>query len=405
MKKRAKWTLGIGLGGLTLFGILGMARTGNTQPALSVEPAQQQDLRDVVNAVGEIQARTKVNVGTSVSGEIKEIHVKDGQLVQTGDLLVSIDGEQMRQQAAQAALNLTSVQEDLAISEASSRKQEETYARYQALHAQGLVSEEDYQTQKLARSSAQSQLTRARVAVNQAKAQVALTQDSLQKTAIKASMSGRVTGLQVEKGETAIAGQTNIAGAVMMVISDMSEMLAEVRVGEMDVVKLREGAPAEVQLDALPGRTFQGKVMAVATASDRGRGNGGASGQEAQNYRVKVLLTDKSAELASLRPGMSCRVACLALEAKNVLTIPLVAVQEREDRKVQGTMLATTRTVVFVVKDGKAQERTVHTGLVSRKAVQILDGVQAGEQVVTGPSKVMASLADGTSVKVKAAGK
>jgi HlyD family secretion protein len=68
-------------------------------------------------------------------------------------------------------------------------------------------------------------------------------------------------------------------------------------------------------------------------------------------------------------------------------------------------MLATTRTVVFVVKDGKAQERTVHTGLVSRKAVQILDGVQAGEQVVTGPSKVMASLADGTSVKVKAAGK
>lgn len=403
MKKRTKWILG-GAAGLVIILVgLGASTGREGEGALTVEEAKLGDLRDTVTANGEIQAKTKVNVGTSVTGEIKEIHVKDGQYVKAGDLLVTLDQERFLQQKAQADLTLKGARQDLANAEATFHKTDGTFRRNEALAKQGLISTEEFQTQKLARENAQNGLERAKVAVAQAQANLALAVDSLSKTVLRASMSGRVTGLQAEKGETAIAGQTNIAGAVLMVISDMSEMLAEVKVGELEVVKLRPGALAEIQLDALPGQTFKGTVMAVATAADRGRGAAGGGGQESQNYKVRILLNGTPAELDSLRPGMNCRVAVLAREAKQVLTVPLSAVQEREIKAKEGeTLLAGSRMVVYVAKDGKAQERTVKTGLVTRKAVQLLEGVKAGETVVTGPSKAMTTLSDGQAVKVKA---
>lgn len=353
-----------------------------------------------MSATGEIQARTKVNVGTIVGGEIKEIHVKDGQEVKVGDLLVTLDQERWLQQKAQADLSLRSARQDLANAEATHRKADGTFRRFDALSKQGLISTEEFQTQKLAMENAKNGLERARVQVQQAQSQLALAEDNLSKTVIRATMSGRVTGLQAEKGETAIAGQTNIAGAVLMVISDMSEMMAEMRVGEVDVVKMSPGATAEIQLDALPGQTFKGRVMNVATAPDRGRGMG--NGQESQNYKVRVLLTGTAEELKVLRPGMSCRVAVLAREAKQALTVPLGAVQEREVKAKEGeTLLSGSRMVIYVAKDGKVQERTVKTGLTTRKAVQILEGVKAGEDVVTGPAKRLGSLTDGQKVEVR----
>lgn len=403
MKKRTKWLLGGGAGlALVLVGVGAMSgRDGDT--GLMVEAASLQDLRDKVSATGEIQARTKVNVGTMVGGEIKAIHVKDGQEVKAGDLLVTLDQERWLQQKAQAELSLRGSRQDLANAEATQRKAEGTFRRFEALSQQGLISTEEFQTQKLAMENAKNSLERARVQVQQAQTQLALAEDNLSKTVIRASMGGRVTGLQAEKGETAIAGQTNIAGAVLMVISDMSEMMAEMRVGEVDVVKLSPGSPAEIQLDALPGQTFKGRVMNVATAPDRGRG--GAGGQESQNYKVRVLLTGTTEELGALRPGMSCRVAVLAREAKQALTVPLAAVQERDVKAKEGESLLTgSRMVVYVAKDGKLQERAVKTGLVTRKAVQILEGVKAGEEVVTGPAKKLVALADGQAAQIRKGG-
>lgn len=365
------------------------------------EVVRRGDLRESVSANGEIQALSRVNVGTSVSGEIKEIHVKDGSWVKAGDLLVTIDQERYRQDLNHADLSLRSAKQDLQNAQAIFDKQNGTYARQLALFKQGLISEDQFQDAKLAQDNTDNGLQRARVAVQQAESQVALSKDALAKTILRAPMAGRVTGLIAEKGETAIAGQTNVAGAVLMVISDMAEMVAEAKVGELDVVKLRPGQPAEIQVDAMPGKVLQGVVLNVSSSADRAQNSLGMGGsQEAQNYKVRVKLTGTKADLEPLRPGMSARVAVLVGEAKQVITVPLMAVQEREERSGGLGLMPRTRTTVFVLANGKAEERTLRAGASTRRSCEVVEGLKEGEMIITGPAKGFATLSSGKAVKL-----
>ncbi|WP_257311520.1 efflux RND transporter periplasmic adaptor subunit [Geothrix fuzhouensis] len=374
--------------------------------AFTVETVRRQDVKESVTANGEIQALSKVNVGTTVTGEIKQIHVKDGQTVKAGDLLVTLDQERFKQDLNRADLSLRMAHQDRDNAEAVYRKQQGTFQRQEALFKQELLSLDQYQDAKLARDNADIAFQRAKVAVQQAEAQVALSRDALDKTVLRAPMAGRVTGLKAEKGEMAIAGQTSIAGAVLMVISDLGEILAEAKVGELEVSKLRLGQPAEVQVDALPGVVFQAKVFNVASSSDRGQNQSlfGGSNQEPQNYKVRVILRGDRADLDRLRPGMSARVAVLANEIKNTLAVPLQAVMEREDRSGGLGLMPRTRTTVFLVKDGTAEERTVRLGASTRRTAEVLEGLKEGETLITGPAKGMNGLTAGQKVKLAKAG-
>ncbi|HJV88973.1 MAG TPA: efflux RND transporter periplasmic adaptor subunit [Holophagaceae bacterium] len=400
MKRRTWMILG---GALLVAGLVGWKAFGGSsegEVAFTTEPARRQDLRESVSANGEIQALTKVNVGTTVTGEIKVIHVKDGQTVKAGDLLVTLDQERFKQDLNRAELGLRMARQDQDNAEATFKKQDATFQRQEILFKQSLISVDQFQDAKLTRDTADIALQRAKVAVQQAQAQVALAQDALDKTVLRAPMTGRVTGLKAEKGEMAIAGQTNIAGATLMVISDMGEMLAEAKVGELEVSKLRAGQPAEVQVDALPGMVFQAKVFNVANSVDRTQSNGMSSSQEAQNYKVRVQLEGNRADLDRLRPGMSARVAVLASEIKQALTVPLQSILEREDRSGGLGLVARSRTAVFVVKDGVVEERVLKLGASTRRQAEVLEGLKEGEQIVTGPAKGMATLTSGKRVKL-----
>jgi HlyD family secretion protein len=403
MKKRTKWILWPALGALVL-GSVGWVtlRSGKEEAAFTVEAVRRQELKESITANGEIQALTRVNVGTSITEKIADLHVKDGAEVQGGALLVTLEQERYKQQLTQADLGLRSAKEDLRSAEATFLKQQTTFKRKETLHAQGLLSSEEFQDAKLALNGADTALQRAKVGVQQGEAQVALGADMLAKTVIRAPMAGRVTSLKAEKGETAVAGQTSLAGAVLMVISDMSVMLAEIKVGELDVVKLRTGQPAEVTVDAFPGKLFQGKVLDVASSVDKSS-QGGYSSQDAQTYRVRVVLEGE--EVGALRPGMSARVAVLANRIEKALSIPLQAVQERESRSGTLGLLSGTRQVVYVVKDGKVEERPFKAGLTTRRALEVLEGVKEGEQVITGPAKAMLALGNGQKVKLAEPGK
>lgn len=399
MKKRTHWILWPSLGTVLLGSIGWMTfRTPSEQVAFTTEQVRRQDLSESITANGEIQAKRQVKVGTSVTAEIKEIHIKDGQWVKEGELLVTLDQERYRQQLAQAELGLRSAKEDLRIAAATLQKQRLTFGRKQTLHQQGLLSHEEFQDAKLALDGADTGQQRAQVAVQQAEAQVALAQDALSKTVIRASMGGRVTGIKAEKGETAIAGTNNLVGATLLVISDLTELLAEMKVGELDVVKLKPGQPAEITVDALPGRMFQGSVLEVASSVEKGNTVGMA--QDAQTYRVRVALKGTEEELSALRPGMSSRIAVLSNKVQQVVAIPLQAVQERESKSGSLGILSGSRPVAYVLKDGKAQERTLKVGLTTRRAVQVLEGLKEGETLLSGPAKGLATLADGAKVKL-----
>lgn len=400
---RLRTWLFIGIGSLGVLASIGWVslRGGAGTPEFTTEPVKRQPLRDSVAANGEVQAKTRVNVGVQVTAAIKEIHVTDGQWVKAGDLLVTLDQERYKQALNQSEMGLRMARKDLEIAQATFSKQDQTYVRQERLNKAGLTSLEEFQQVKLARDTAATTLERARVAVQQSEAQTAIAQDDLSKTVIRATMAGQVTGLKAEKGETAIAGTTNLAGAVMMVISDLSEMMAEIRVGELDVVKVAVGQPAEVTVDALPGKVFQGKVLTVASSTDRPASSSTSNSQEAQSYKVRILLDGNAQERASLRPGMSARVAVLTAEHKDVLSVPLAAIQDREAKAGGLGLLTGSRSVVFVVKDGKAAERSITTGLSTRRAAEVLTGLQEGDVVISGPAKQLATLAGGAAVKIK----
>jgi len=398
MQRKTKWILWTSLGLVVLGSTAWIGLSNRKEETLfTVDTLTRQDLRDKIEANGQIQALRKVNVGSQVTGEIRELHVKDGQKVSAGDLLVTLDQERYRQDVNNAELGLKAAQQDLQNAQASLRKQNLTFSRQETLFKQDLLSAEDHQTAKLNRDSADTAMQKAEVAVRQAQARLAIAQDALSKTILRASMAGTVTGLKAEKGEMAIPGQNNIAGAVLMVISDLSEMLAEISVGELEVVKLKVGQLAEVQVDAMPGKVFQAQVLEVASSVDGGnQGN-----NQTQNYRVRVRLTGATTELQGLRPGMSARVAVLCSEAKNVLTAPLQAIQERETKSGALKLMSGSKSVLFVVKDGKVEERELKVGTITRRAVEVLEGAAEGDQVITGPAKAMGSLVPGAKVKTQ----
>ena len=397
--RRAKILTGIGVGLAALIGV-GVAFGGprDDASAFSWDSISKGDIRETIVASGEIQAMTKVNVGTSVMGEIKALHVKDGQDVKAGQLLVTIDQERLKQGLIQAEAALDAQRKDASRLEAIQAKTRDTFTRMESLFKQGLISDEDFRQAKLARDSAELSYQSAQANVHQGQANLASMRDALSKSVLVAPISGRVTGLKAEKGETAIPGMSNLPGAVLMVISDMSDLIAEIKVNESEVVRLRLGQPAQVTVESFPGKVFQGKVREIATAAEK-------IGQDANMYKVKVALDMAADGIGQLRPGMSSRAVVLTSEAKQVQRVPLQSVLEREgtleEAQKKGLLSPETHSIVMVAKNGKATERTIRTGIANTQFYEVKDGLSEGEMVLTGPIRKLKELKDKASVKLR----
>lgn len=400
MKRNTKFVLFGGLG-LTVLIILGVAFGGakDEDSAFSWDAISRGDIRETITASGEIRAKTQINIGTSVAGEIKAIHVVDGQNVKAGDLLVTIDQERLRQSMAQATAALEAVRQDAARLEGAMRRSVDSFPRYEALRQQGLMSDEDFRQQKLAKESAVLSYSSARANVAQSEANLRAMQDGLSKATLRAPITGRVTSLKAEKGETAIPGMSNLPGATLMIISDMSEMQAEIKVNESEVVRTKVGQTAQVTVESLPGKVFQGSVIEVATGTEK-------TGTDANLYKVKVLLQGQRADLDNLRPGMSARAVILTQEAKGVLRVPLQAVLEREgtleEAQKQGLLAPSTRNVSMAFKDGKALEVVVQVGIANTQFFELKGGLAEGDKVLTGPLRKLKELKDKAAVKLRA---
>ncbi len=389
----------VALGCTLLLGVgLMFGKTGGDGEAFSWDRVSRGDLRETIQASGEIRAKTRINIGTNVSGEIKEIHVRDGQEVQAGERLVSIDQVRVKQQFFQGEALRDAARKDAARLAAAHRRAQESTRRTEALFAEGLVSDEDYRQAKLTLESAELSYQAAQANVVQNEANVAAMRDGLAKTVIVAPISGRVTGLRAEKGEMAIPGMSNLPGATLMVISDMKELNAEIRVNESEVVRLKLGQTAQVAVESLPSHVFLGKVDEIATAAEQ-------SGQNANLYTVKVALDMSNPAAAMLRPGMSARGIVLTAHLTNALRVPLQAVLERdgslEEALKKGLFGPESRSVVMVVKNGRTLERTVETGIANTQFYEIKSGLSEGEKVLTGPSKKLKELKDRTSVTLR----
>ena len=391
--------VGIALGCPVILSVgLMFGTAGDDAEAFSWDPVSRGELRETIQASGEIQSKTRINIGTNVSGEIKGIHVRDGQDVKAGQLLVTIDQVRLKQQLFQVEALLDVAQKDAARLEAAMRRARENTHRTESLFKDGLISDEDYRQSKLAQESAELSYESAKANIVQNEANVAGMRDGLDKTVIVAPISGRVTALKAQMGEMAIPGMSNLPGATLMVISDMKEMIAEIKVNESEVVRLKMGQTVQVNAESLPGRVFLGKVYEIASASEQ-------SGQNTNMYNVKVALGTSNPDTRLLRPGMSARGVILTADVKGALRVPLQAVLERDgslDEAVKKGLLGPeSRSVVMVLKDGKAREQTIKTGIANTQFYEIEEGLSEGDKVLTGPSKKLKDLKDGAPVTLR----
>jgi len=272
---------------------------------------------------------------------------------------------------------------------------DQTLQRTKDLSASGLTSKAELDAATAAADTATAQVAAARAAlaraeqsrdaarrrVTQGLAETARVRDQLAKTSITAPIDGVITRLSVEEGEMVVMGVQNQPGSILMTISDLSAINAEVKVAEADVLRLALENPATVSLDALAGRAFTGRVVEIGASALPQSGAQAA----AREFKVTVRL---EGAIAQLRPGLTCDTEILVASRQNVLAVPLQAVVQRDGRS-----------GVFVVRDGRAAFTPVTTGLIGGLTIEV-DGLSEGATIVAGPFQTLRDLVDDSAVRV-----
>lgn len=403
--------VGIGVLVVIAAGTLFARRSGNAGIVVDTAPvARVEALQSFVTASGEIVATRYADIGSAVMGRLVELMVKEGDAVKAGQVLARIDPVQASSSAAAAAASVGALEADAraaatqvkaaqaALDEARSREKEAAaaWARAQELQRAGLLPQSDFDKASMAGTSAAAQVAAAAASLERAqqaqasaerriaqgRAERTRADDALSKTEITAPIDGVVTRLEVEQGEMVVMGVQNQPGTILLTVSDLSAINAEVKVAEADVMRLSNGFPATVTLEALPLQKFTGRVVEIGASALPQVGTQAA----AREFRVKVRLDGPA---STLRPGLTCDTEILVAERKNALAIPLQAVVEKDGK-----------TGVFVVSDGGVAFTPVKTGIIGGLSIEV-DGVPEGTTIVSGPFQTLRDLKDGDRVRGK----
>jgi HlyD family secretion protein len=405
----------------------------------------KQDLSTVVSGTGQIKAKYYVNLGATAMGRITHLYVKEGEKVKKGETVATIEHVQQEasvegQQAAISAARTDiasyiaaekTAEANLDHARADLEQKKLDWDRAQALYKDGIMAKQDFDAKKAAYDLDVASVAQSVAQLNQAKAQTDSArghmhtqeatlrgdQNMLDLTSAVAPFDGVVTNEPLREGETVVEGIQNTEGSTIMTIADMSVVTAEVKVDETDIVNIQLGQPAEVTVDALPGKTFKGHVTLVGDQALL-RSTGVATSQsttgteEAKDFKVVVTLDNPSDEL---RPGLSTTAKITTAHKTDVLALPIQALtmhDPNEDKaktsgSVQAASAAGPKSVpvqgVFVVqnKDGKLRVKfmPVTTGITGATDIEVTGGLGPGDEIVTGPFKTLRALKDGSLVK------
>jgi len=393
MKNRKKIIIAAALAVVVLIVLVNVLGSGNGKSLeVTAEKVQKRDLVEKVSATGEIKPKKNINISTDVAGKILKILVEEGDVVQKGQLLIKIDSAIYEANADRDREIISSSQSDLLTQDANLKKARRYLERRKQLFDEGLISREMYEDaviqQEIAHANRQSNLHR----IEQARASLKSTSDAIRKTSIASPIDGIVTSLKVEEGEVAIIGTMNNPGTVLLTIADLSVMEAEVLVDETDVVKVRTGKRAEVTVDAIPGKTMDGRVTEVGNSAITASG---ATAAESKDFKTVITLENPP---PTLKPGFSATADIVIEEKKGVLTVPIAAlvILERDDPKKKGAKVELEG--VFAIADGRSVFREVGKGIAGDMYIEITSGLKEKDEIVTGPFATLKKLKDGDKV-------
>lgn len=419
MKKSTKWSVaGAIVLAIAIIGVTSAMKGRNKATEVRMEKVQRRDLTASVTASGQVQPHTKVDVSSDITGRVVRLAIKEGQMVTKGQFLLEIDPSQYQANVERATAAVASSRSQSAQAKPGFAQAQRNYDRLAALKKANptLVSDEQVEQLRTQVEVSRAQLEAANHAIDQATASMRDAQSSLSKTTISAPMSGRVTRLNVQEGETAIMGTLNKDAATMLTISDMSVLETKVRVDETDVSRIKLGDSTVVQLDAFPDTTFLGRVSEISNSSVKAGTTGGTGGaaDQAIDYEVTIQLLNAPPET---RPDFSATAKIITQTRKAALSIPIIALTVREDEPVaKGDSGALTlgrkapakevgkRDVegVFVVgANNKVTFRPVKVGIAGEKYFEVLTGLKEGENIVGGTYQAIRELKDGALVRAQ----
>ncbi len=459
MKRKWKIILPILVLLLAAGGVLG-ARHWAERDLVTVQTGavSRTDLTALVTASGEIKPRNYINIGANAQGRIIELLVKEGDHVRKNQVVARIehvqaqaDVQAQKAMVASSQADSAAAEDGLKAADTSIRTAAATLERFRSeerrskllldnaekLFHYNLIAKQDYDQKKADHDSAVASVTENEARYEQMKAQREQTaaqlssyqrrisqaeagldriEDVLAKYDALAPLDGVVTDLPVRVGETVVPGVQNSAASTLMTIADMSLITSEVKVDETDIVNVHLGQLANITIDAMPSRTFTGRVIEIGnTAILRSTGLAASqsanSSQEAKDFKVTIAVDSPPEEI---RPGLSCTAKIVTATRRNVLSIPMQALTVRKkgdlDPPKEGVQASTDRVTekarneeiqgVFIIQDGMAQFKKVETGITGATDIEVLSGLNEGDTIITGSYKVIRTIRNAAKVKV-----
>lgn len=404
--------------GVTIVALLAVAvvlASGGGRPRgteVRVEAVGTRDLVATVTASGNVRARRKVDISSDISARVSQLLVQEGEDVTQGQVLLRLDPSRYQAALDRSQANLSQAQAGVAQARANLIRAERQAERMASLRARDslLVSRQDVENAETDLEVQQSLLDAAVFGVNQSRAAVEEARDQVSKTIIRAPISGRVTRLNVEEGETVIVGTMNNPGSLILTVSDLSVMEVVLEVDETDVPEIALGDSASVELDAFPDLVFPGTVTEIGNSAIRPPSQAAGSGQTPTiDFEVVVTLQDPRAEL---RPDLSATAEVVTDTRVDQLAIPIIALTLRDEDAADvgdngddpaprrsGEAAQQAIEGVFVVRDGIAVFTPVTIGIAGQEYFEVLSGLTAGDSVVSGPYQVVRTLEDSSAVR------
>ena len=403
--------------------------------------AKRKTITQIVSASGKIQPEVEVIMRPEVSGEIIDLPIKEGDYVEKGDLLVRIKPDIYQARIDEINASMLTQKARLEQARATLLEAESVFNQNKRLYEREAISESEFVQSKSNYESQKANFEAAKYQVQSMEAQLQQAKEELQKTIIRSPRQGTISKLAVEVGER-VLGNTQAIGTELLRVAKMDQMEVQIEVNENDIVNVSASDTANIMVDAYPERTFKGIVTEIANSAEV---TAEGTSEEVTNYEVKIrIMTPHNLEMAgnqklvqkspeeksenvsspSFKPGMSATVDVETNTAYNVISIPIQAVTVRDFASEQGAESTSDslnanpkdsanaergqvmpeedlRKVVFVVKEGKAHQAEVETGISDNTHIQLISGVNSGEEIVVGSYRMLSKeLEDGDKITV-----
>jgi HlyD family secretion protein len=401
----------VGGAAVLIIGLIALSKAGvigNKDQGIEVEfsAVNTSTIVETVSATGKIQPEIEVKISSMVSGEIIALPVKEGQTVRKGELLVKINPDLYTSSLNRTIAGLSGSKAGLTQADAQFNEAKSSYDRNKTLFQKGIISKSDWDkaiaTYEVAKATKQT----AYFNVQSASASVSEAKDNLGRTIIYAPADGTISMLNVELGER-VLGTQQMTGTELLRVANLNNMEVEVDVNENDIVKIKVGDEANVEVDAYLKKKFKGVVTSISNSA-----SSTLTADQVTNFKVKVrivkesyqdLLAGKEAAYSPFRPGMTATVDIMTKTKANVVNVPISAIVIKSDtaarKGVQMVEVPEDKDAapkndkkfecVFVKVGDKAKIRVIKTGIQDDTNIEILSGLKKGDVVITGPYTIV----------------